>query len=146
MPYSATVQLLGHVGREVETKFTTAGKPMHKFSVYTADGTKDAKKFSWFDVVIFGDMPEFKLNAIVKGATVYVTGRLEIREYESKDGSKGKSAQVTSDAFNGVNVVAPPRDRTDGVVSRPRGSQLTAAAAPTGDAFDNSITDDDVPF
>ncbi len=143
MPYSATVQLLAHVGRDVETKFTTAGKPMHKFSVYTADGTKDAKKFSWFDVVIFGDMPEFKLNALVKGATVYVTGRLEIREYEAKDGSKGKNAQVTSDSFNGVNVVAPPRDRSDGLVSQPRGSQRAPAPA---QAFSQEISDEDVPF
>ena len=145
MPYSATAQILGHVGRDVDTRFSTAGKPFHKFPVYTADGGKDEKKFSWFEVVVFGEMPEFKTKALVKGATVFVTGRMQIDEWE-KDGVKSKRVQITADAFNGVNVVAPPRDRSDGVVSRPRGAQRTEAPAPTGYAFDNTITDDDVPF
>ena len=145
MPYSATAQILGHIGRDVETKFTAASKAMHKFSMYTADGPKDEKKFSWFEVVVFGDMPQFKLDALVKGATAFVTGKLEVREYEAKDGSKGKSVQIVADAFNGVNVVAPPKER-DGVVSRPSSSQAKAAPAAQQQAPSLEIDDSDVPF
>lgn len=140
-PYSATAQILGHIGRDVETRLTSAGKPMHKFSLYTADGPKDEKKFSWFDVVVFGDMPQFKLDAIVKGATAFVTGRLEVREYEAKDGSKGKQVQITADSFNGVNVVAPPKEKRQeqgSLVSQPRSSRPAAPA--------DQITDEEIPF
>lgn len=138
MPTSATICLLAHIGRDAETKQSANGKPYTKFSVYTTDGSKGEKKYSWWDVTIFGNVPNFKLEEMLKGALVYVTGSVSIREWES-NGKIGKSVEVIADAFNGVNVVAPAKDRGQAIQS---GNQRSAAPAQRS----MEITDEDCPF
>lgn len=139
IPFSATSQILGHLSWDAETKSTGSGKTITKFKMYTMDGPKDKAVFSSWEVVVWGEMPSWKTDALVKGATVYVTGRIQIEEFESK-GEKRTKVVLTADAFNGVNVVAPPKDKGDGVVSKPRSA--------AGNSMNKTmeITDEDVPF
>jgi single-strand DNA-binding protein len=138
VPNYAQATILGHLGRDVETKQLPSGKALHEFSVAVTDGSGEKKVTSWYNVKIWGDLIQWKLDELKKGALVMVAGRLSIETWEAKDGTKGSKVVVTADAFSGVNVFGN-RDEVagDGIVSRPRSAQ---GAQPEFD------TDDLIPF
>ncbi len=134
MPYYAHAPVMGHLGRDVETKFIPSGKALHEFSIAVSDGVDKSsgnKVTSWYSVKVWGDMIQWKLDELKKGALVMVAGRLSIETWE-KDGRPGSKVVITADSFSGVNVFGKKED--EGVVSRPR-------AAVKQDDFDQ-----DIPF
>ncbi len=134
MPYYAHATVLGHLGRDVETKFIPSGKALHEFSIAVTDKRGEDKVTSWYAVKVWGDLIQWKLDELKKGALVMVAGRLTVETWE-KDGKQGSKTVITADAFSGVNVFGKKDD--EGVVSRPRG------AAKASTPFDD---DPDQPF
>jgi len=146
------VILIGHLGRDAETKFTPAGVAVTKFSVATNRRWKDQQtgewkeETDWANVVLWRQ--ENLANYLTKGKQVYVEGRLQTRSWDDKDGKKQYMTEVVADdvlllggrdggAGGGGDFAPQP-------VSMPRGAQK---AKPSEDAgFDQGITDDDVPF
>ena len=102
MAYSVNkVFLAGTLGRDAETKFTPSGKSVAKFSLATEYSYKDSssgewrKQTTWHNVVMWG---QEKLAALlVKGAKVVVTGRLDNRSYEDKNGDKKYVTEIVAD-------------------------------------------------
>lgn len=149
------VILIGHLGREAETKFTPSGVAMTKFSVATNRRWKDQQtgewkeETDWANVVLWRQ--ENLANYLTKGKQVYVEGRLQTRSYDDKDGKKQYMTEVVADDV----ILLGGRDGAGGgggggdfsqqqPVSMPRGAQK---AKPVEDAgMDQGITDDDVPF
>lgn len=100
MAYSLNqVTLAGTLGRDAEAKFTTSGKCVTKFSVATEYSYKDAsgewkKQTTWHNVVMWGND---KLSALlVKGSKVVVSGRLDNRSYEDKNGDKKYVTEIVA--------------------------------------------------
>lgn len=96
MAGSATVQIYGNLGSDPEVKFLPDGKPVAKFSVAVNGFKKDAEP-SWFNVSVFGKSAEACGQYLKKGKPVLVTGRIEVRKFQAKDGSRGTSVDVIGD-------------------------------------------------
>jgi single-strand DNA-binding protein len=156
------VHLIGNLGRDAETRFTPSGVAFTRFSVATSRRWKDQQsgewkeETDWINVVLW--RAENLANYLTRGKQVYVEGRIQTRSYDDKDGKKMYSTEVVADdviLLGGRGEGAPAEGfspaaqssapRTGGASqSRPR----PAAAAPAQEdpAFDQGITDDDVPF
>ena len=87
MPSLNRVQIIGHLGKDPETRFTPTGKKVTSFSVAvdrrwrTADGeTRDAT--DWFNVETWGRLAEICQEYLTKGRLVYLEGRLQTDQYE----------------------------------------------------------------
>lgn len=93
-----TMTIVGRVGRDPEMRFTADGKPVVNFSVATDYGKHDKKRTSWHNVVAFGTLAENVAQSVFKGTRVIVAGRLDVSEYEGKDGDKKKKHEVIADA------------------------------------------------
>jgi single-strand DNA-binding protein len=92
------ITVVGNVGRQPEgLKYTGAGLAVLKFSLADTRGKDDNKKTSWYDIVCFGDMAESVVENINKGERIIVAGRLQVEDYEKKDGSKGKRVEILAD-------------------------------------------------
>src|SRR5690242_194235 len=95
------VILIGHLGRDAETKFTPAGVAVTKFSVATNRRWKDQQtgewkeETDWANVVLWRQ--ENLANYLTKGKQVYVEGRLQTRSYDDKDGKMVYSTEVVAD-------------------------------------------------
>jgi single-strand DNA-binding protein len=139
MPYLAQATVMGHLGRDVETKHVASGKALHTFSVAVTEKKGADKVTSWFNVNVWGDLNKWKLDELKKGALVVVIGRLAVETWE-KDGVKGSKTVITADPFSGVQVFGGGGEKQEGgqLVSQPR----TLQRAP----MDSGISDDDVPF
>jgi len=111
------VTLIGNLGRDAETKFTTGGTAMTRFTVATSRRWKDKgtdewkEETDWHTVVLWRQ--ENLGQYLTKGKQVYVEGRLQTRTYE-KDGEKRYSTEITADEvilLGGDKQESAPRSR-----------------------------------
>jgi single-strand DNA-binding protein len=151
------VMLLGHLGKDAETKFTPNGVSRSTFTIATNRRWKDQQsgewkeETEWHNVILW--RAENLASYLLKGKQVYVEGRLQTRNYEDKDGQKRYFTEVVADDLillggKGASGGAPGGD-FDRPVSMPRSAQRPqAAAGPAApvEEFNQGITDDDVPF
>jgi single-strand DNA-binding protein len=146
------VILIGHLGRDAETKFTPSGAAATRFSVATSRRWKDQQtgdfkeETNWTNVVLWRS--ENLANYLLKGKQVYVEGRLQTRSYDDKDGKKVYATEVVAEEvllLGGRGEGEAPMGANAGAA---RGR---AAASPAGGIADDDmgpmgISDDDVPF
>jgi single-strand DNA-binding protein len=155
------VILLGHLGKDADTKFTPSGISISKFTLATNRSTKDQQSGEWKDITDWHNIAvwrtEHVANFLLKGKQIYLEGRLESRSYEDKEGQKKYFTEVICDAQNlvllgggGGRGDAPSEGAGsyDRPVSMPRSAQRPPASPPAAPAeeFNQGITDDDVPF
>src|SRR5271166_3702501 len=95
------VILVGHLGRDAETKFTPAGVSVTSFSVATNRRWKDQQSGEWKEETDWANVvlwrQENLANYLTKGKQVYVEGRLQTRSYDDKDGKKQYMTEVVAD-------------------------------------------------
>jgi single-strand DNA-binding protein len=101
MALSSTVTLVGNLTRDPELRYTPSGMGVvglglavnHRRQV-NGEWQEEA---SFFNVTAFGDLGENVAASLNKGNRVVVTGRLQQREYETKDGEKRSVVEVIAD-------------------------------------------------
>lgn len=150
------VILVGHLGKDAETKFTPGGAAVTRFSVATNRRWKDQQSGEWKEETDWSNVvlwrSENLSQYLTKGKQLYVEGRLHTRSYEDKDGKKVYATEVVAEDVillggggAGGGGSRGGDDYSQAPVSMPRGAQRQPAA-PQGDTFGQGITDDDVPF
>ena len=97
----STVTLVGGATKEVELRFTTGGRAVASFGIavnrrYQVNNEWQ-EQVSFFNVTAWGTLAENAAASIAKGTRVIVTGRLEQREYDAKDGTKRTVVEVVAD-------------------------------------------------
>jgi len=151
------VILLGHLGKDAETKFTPSGVSRSTFTVATNRRWKDQQSGEWKEITDWHNVvlwrSENLANYLLKGKQVYLEGRIETRSWEDKEGQKRYTTEVVCDEIillggRGDSGGGGGEYSQDNVVSRPRPMQRPqpATSAPPPDDFGQGITDDDVPF
>ena len=95
------IMLIGNLGKDAETRFTTSNAAVTTFSLATTSGYKGkdgnwVNETTWHNVVSF-NLPDFYKEALKKGKKFYVEGRLSKRDYTDKDGIKRYVTEVVSE-------------------------------------------------
>ena len=97
------VTISGNVARDIELRMTAGkGTPVATTSIAVNDGYGENKKTYFVNIVVWGKQAEFFANNVVKGQKVWVNGKLVIRDYEAKDGTKRYVTEVVADMYDGV--------------------------------------------
>jgi single-strand DNA-binding protein len=96
------VILLGNLGRDPETRYTTGGDAVTNLSIATSEQWKDKngekqEKTEWHRVVLFGRTAEIAGEYLKKGRSVFIEGRLQTRKYTDKDGVEKYSTEIVGD-------------------------------------------------
>ncbi len=95
------VQIIGHLGRDPEMRYTPSGRPVTTFTVAvsrswnTVDGERH-NETEWFNVVAWGNLAEICKQYLNKGQQVYIEGRLQTRRWDDKEGVKHTSVEVVA--------------------------------------------------
>lgn len=95
------IMLIGRLGRDAETRFTTNNVSVTNFSLATDYRYKGkngdwVNETTWHNIVSFNLSDYFKEN-LKKGKKFYVEGRLTKRDYTDKDGNKRFNTEVISE-------------------------------------------------
>lgn len=89
--------LIGNLGQDAETRFTTSNVSVTNFSIATTHDYKKneewIKEVTWHNCVCF-NLSDFFKDALKKGKKFYVEGRLTKRDYTDKEGIKRYSTDV----------------------------------------------------
>ncbi|NOZ75357.1 MAG: single-stranded DNA-binding protein [FCB group bacterium] len=98
------VILVGHLGSDPETRFTTAGNAVATFNLATNESWKNSEgnyedKTEWHRCVFFGKLAETAKDILQKGQLIYMEGRLRTRQWEDKDNVKRYTTEVVGEMF-----------------------------------------------
>ena len=146
------IQIVGNLGRDPEMRYTPNGRPVTEFSVAVNQSTKNqqtgewVEATDWFRVSAWGNLAERTAENLRKGNRVLVDGRFRTREYETKDGRKGLSLEITADQVLSLDR----REAAEGTFAgAPAGAAAGAGSnGPSGRApggFDDTEIDE-LPF
>ena len=92
--------VMGRLTHDPELRRTGNGTPVCSFSIACDRDFKSQsgeKETDFFDVVAWRTTGEFVSKYFTKGRMVVVEGRLQIREWQDKEGNKRRSAEINAD-------------------------------------------------
>jgi single-strand DNA-binding protein len=110
------VILLGNLGRDPETRYTTGGDAVTNLRIATSEQWKDKsgekqERTEWHTVVLFGRQAEIAGEYLKKGRSVYIEGRLQTRKYTDKEGVEKYSTEIVADR---MQLIGSARDAGGG--------------------------------
>jgi single-strand DNA-binding protein len=128
------IVLMGRLTRDPELRRTGTGVAVATFSIACDRdfGGRDGgeKETDFIDIVAWRSTAEFVSKYFTKGRMAVVSGRLQIRNWNDKEGNKRRSAEVVAD---NVYFGDSKRDGAEGGASS-FGGGYTAQAAPSSPA------------
>lgn len=95
------IDIMGRLTRDPELRRTASGTAVTNFSVAVdrdfsgKDGGE--KETDFIDCVAWRNTGEFVSKYFTKGSMIVVSGRLQIRKWQDKDGNNRYSAEVVAD-------------------------------------------------
>lgn len=97
--------LMGNVTRDIELKTTASGQTVASFSLAVSrtwrdQGGNQQEQTSFINCVAWGKAGEIIAQYVQKGSPLLVSGRLDQRSYEDKDGNKRQAVEVVVEDFN----------------------------------------------
>lgn len=138
------VQLIGRVGRDPETRYTSTQTAVCGFSLATSEKVKDEERTEWHQVSVFGKLAETVDKYVRKGALIYVEGRLQSREYQDKQGAAKKVWEVIADRVTFLDTKRAEERSSETASAVWMGGTPAARPAPAAPAVE--VDDDPIPF
>jgi single-strand DNA-binding protein len=138
MPNYAAVTIVGHLGRDPETKYSQAGTAITKFAIATSrKNGQGAETTTWWRCTCLGKRGENITQYVKKGDPILVQGEPSLQEYTAKDGTPKSSLEVL---VNDFSFIKGRRDSASDYQPAP------AQATNYGPPASTSSFDDDIPF
>lgn len=98
---SSTITATGNLTKDPELRFTTSGRGVASFGIAVSRryqvNNEWQEQTSFLNVVAWGDLGENAAASLTKGTRVIVTGRLEQRSYDTKEGEKRSAVEIVAD-------------------------------------------------
>ena len=129
---SIEVALFGTLGRDAESKTSKNGKPYLRLNVACSEG----ETTTWVSATIFDQAAIDNAAKFVKGARVYLEGKLSLNEWTASDGKQRHGLSVMSSHCR-LSQIGRAKAKSE----KPKPAAV--GPAPAGTAFDFN---DDVPF
>ncbi len=146
------VLLIGNLGADPETRYTTSGDAVCNIRLATTDSWRDKasgeqkEATEWHRVVFYRRLAEVAGQYLKKGSQVYIEGRIKTRKWQNKDGQDQYTTEVEATEMKmlgkrgeDTGSSQPPVDRADPFA--PREERRTRPNPQTV-----ADLDDDIPF
>lgn len=129
------VILIGRLTKDPELKYTPGNGTAVTTLTLAVDNynTKSGQRGADFiPIVIWGKQAENTAQYMVKGNQVAISGRISVRTYDAKDGTKRYVTEIVADMFNGVQFL-----------TKSANSNNTRNAAENNDVFGDGMNFDE---
>lgn len=142
------VELLGHLGKDAEVKFTPSGIQIANFSIATSRSYKPQNSTEWKEVTDWHKCILWRCEKLAgfltKGKQVLVIGRQQTRSWDDHGTTRYMTEVVCEELI--LLGGGDGSGRSDRSSSRNSGGSAGSADAPPPGPDDFGVTDDDVPF
>lgn len=140
------ITICGRMVKDPEMRMTQSGTPVTSFTLAVErdipkqDGTRDT---DFIDCAAFKGTAEFASKYFRKGSLAIVSGRLQIRNWEDKDGNNRRNAEINVDV-----LYFAERKRDDTAPQEHAAPSYPANTQPSvsGGFTELTDSDDELPF
>ena len=151
------VILVGHLGKDPETKYMPSGGAVTNVTLATSEGWKDKtsgekqERTEWHRVVFFNKLAEIAGEYLKKGSQVYVEGSLRTRKWQNKEGVDQYTTEIVANEMQMLGGKpgsgAGGGDYSQSSSSAASSSRSSGQSAPQAQpAGMDAPFDDDIPF
>lgn len=137
------VAIMGRLAADPQMRQTQAGKSVCSFRIACDRGRKDANgqnQTDWLDVVAWDKTADFVSRYFSKGSMIAVTGRLQSRNYQDKNGDNRTAIEIVA------NQVSFCGEKKQEKSSQPANENALNFAQGGNDDFALIEDADDLPF
>ncbi len=161
--------VIGNVTRDPEMRTTTSGQKVLTLGVASNEKWKDRasgqekERVEFHNVVLWGALAEQVAKSAKKGHRVFVTGRVQTRSWETKEGAKRTTTEIIAENVsllgitnpavqnNISNEARPAMGRSEGSSSAPRSEMDQSPSVDTNIevpsvTYASEIKAEDLPF
>lgn len=141
--------LMGNLTRDPELKYTPQGTAVCKFGLavgrkFKGQDGQMQEQTTFFNIVVWGKSAENVSKYLAKGRPVFIEGRIDIRDYEDKEGNKRKVTEIVADQVQFLGQ-RPTGDQAGGQTEH--GAEKANGYQPDGDPAQQQLDENgDVPF
>ncbi len=137
------VFLMGNLTRNPELRYTPSGTAVASFGLavnrnWTGQDGEKKTEVCFVDISAFGRTAEVINEYLSKGNPIFVEGRLQFNQWETKDGQKRSTLRVVAENFQFIGSATKKNE----MPGTPDGPGLNKAPS-TGDA---DISNEEIPF
>lgn len=133
------ITIMGRLTRDPELRRTNGGTPVASFTLAVDrdfGGSGQEKETDFLDVVAWKNTAEFVSKYFSKGRMAVVSGRLQIRNWTDKDGTKRRAAEIVADS-----IYFGDSRQDSGSGDRARAAQTSDPGPQEYDAYDEGAAD-----
>lgn len=154
------VILVGHLGKDPETRYMPNGDAITNATLATSESWKDKhtgekkEQTEWHRLVFYRKLAEIAGQYLRKGSLIYIEGSLKTRKWQDKDGQDRYTTEITvnemtmlggrGDAGGGQSSGEPQQRQQQQRQQGNGGGQQQRQSAPQSRGFDDF--EDDIPF
>lgn len=97
--------IIGHLGRDPETRYLPNGDAVTNIAVATSEQWKDKntgekkEQTEWHRVTFYRKLAEIAGQYLSKGSLVYLEGKLQTRKWTDKDGVERYTTEIVADSM-----------------------------------------------
>lgn len=120
------ITIMGRLTRDPELRYTQSNTPVASFRIACERDRApqgQERQTDFIDCVSWRNQAEFVSKYFRKGSMIIVSGRLQMRDWTDRDGTKRTSAEIVTDSVHfgesrrreedGTNSVGPPEEDYD---------------------------------
>ena len=135
---------VGRLGADPETRHAPSGDAICNFRIAVGWKTKEKEGAEWVRVSTFGKLAEICGKYLKKGAQVFVSGKMNTRKWQDKEGRDQYTTEIRADQMQMLGV------KSDGAQQeRQQPAPRPQQSAPAGGGGQSGGMDDfesDIPF
>lgn len=141
------VILGGHLTNDPELRQTASGVTTTTFNIavnrrFSKEGQREV---DFLTVVAWRQTAEFICRYFKKGSAICVTGSIQTRKWQDKDGNNRYATEIVADEAMFVDGKTDAQSENN-VHTQDTGFSAPTYAPPTAPKFEELKTDDDIPF
>jgi single-strand DNA-binding protein len=141
MANEPSTTITGNLTADPELRFTSTGRPVASFTIASTPRFPDRESGEWKDgetwfvrCSAWGDTAENIAGSLSKGAAVIAAGRLRCRTWETTEGDKRATVELTVDDI-GPSLRRALVKVTKATRERATGTAIATAVAPSPDTW-----------
>ena len=147
MAYSINLAIItGNVTRDPELRFTPSGSAVISFGVATNRSVKKGDQWedavTFHNVVMWGKPAETMSNLLKKGMKVSITGRIDNRSYDAKDGTKKYVSEIVAETV----VPFTEHKNNSNTIDQSQSQPAKTTEQPIPDVVEDIVIPDEMPF
>ena len=129
------VFLIGNLTRDPELRYTPSGTAIASFGIainrnWTGPDGEKKEEVCYVDINMFGRRAEVINEYFSKGNPIFIEGRLQFQQWETKDGQKRSTLRVVAEDFQFIG----------GKTKKDEGQSFQESTEP------NDINEEEIPF